>query len=623
MSCPQVIVIPKSECIGNSLASLNYNFAVLREAICNLRLGISIFKDGTEISSNVYGINFIGPGVTVTAANNSIANVTITRPQPGGNTVIQTPTIGVKRLEEQSLNGGGGRNNFFILNDGSLRVCGRNTYGELGVGIADSVTLPRIAGFSPSLELDEYVDKVYTHGNVTFIITTKGRLYGAGFNLHGQLGQGDNILNYPFFRFINVLGETIAPFDFQTNPIPGYAAALQDPVVKIATGTGADSNFITIFALTQSGALYAWGDNSRGQTSIPKSTRNATEIITFPQRIFSTGGTIVDVQSGGNNKATTVFVKDSRGKVFVCGRNQDGQAGINNRVTDITTFVEVQGLPYNYVARNIRVGGNTDNISVWITLSDGSLWAAGFDNNGQVSGNLKKREQQNRFNNAFQPFFDEVDGFLDTEFVDDIVAHADRDCTTVFALIVDGEGYKLKCWGNNTTGQLGLGPIGLLLNSVEPTYNPDWPWLLTGAKVVDAVIAGDGPAKTVLVLDTNNNLWAAGFGRTGLLGRGQLVDSQSFVRVLYNKAFGLPVQIRSTNNDSGYANFVVLLNTGRVLAWGYDSDTSYVAVYAWRRWRYIWYNWPYWTYDTTGAGQLGVDATPQITSLPSLVLISQ
>ena len=608
MACPTVTSIPNTECIGNSLVTINSNFNVLRDAICDIQVGISISKDGSEIGPNIRGLNFIGDGVEVSAAPNQTANVIINRTLP----------IGVKSLEQQSLNGGGGRNNFFILRDGSMRVCGLNTWGELGVGVGEAVYLPRVSGFSPPLETNESIDKVYSHGSCTFLLTSKGRLYGAGYNKDGQLGQGDTITNYPFFRFINVLGETATPLDFYTNPLRGYAAAPSDPVVQIATGTGATTTYITVYAITKSGALYAWGDNSRGQTSIPKSTRNFSEIIVSPQRVFSTGGTLVRVEAGGSNTATTVFVKDNLGKVFVCGRNQDGQAGINISTPDLTTFREVAGLPSNYVANNIRVGGNTDNISTWITLTDGTLWAAGLDNNGQVSGDLT-RPKIDRFREAYQPYFARVNGFTDTEYVDDIVAHADRDATTCWALILDGNGYRLKGWGDNTFGQLGIQDYFPNIITVQPIESPNWPWVQVGAKVLDVVVAGDGPRKTTLVLDSNYDLWAAGYGETGLLGRGQLGNSSVFVRVLYDKALGVPVQLRSTNNESGYANFLVLLNTGKVLGWGYDSDAKLVARYGWYRWFFRWYRFPYYVYDTTGSGQLGVDASPQVTSIPSLV----
>lgn len=620
MACPTITTIPNSECIGNSLVTINSNFNILRDAICDIKIGISVAKDGDEIGTNIQGFNFIGNGVEVVAAPNQTANIIINQPIP----------IGVKSLEEQSLNSGGGRNNFFILKDGSLRVCGLNSWGELGVGIADAVYLPRVAGFDPPLELEEGVDKVYSHGAVSYVITSKGRLYGAGFNLDGQLGQGNTQQNYAFYKFINVLGENSTALDFYTNPVLGYAAAPSDPVVEITTGTGKETSYITVYALTKSGALYAWGDNSRGQTSIPKSSTSSTEIIVSPQRVFSTGGTLVNVRAGGNNTATTVFVKDSRGKVFVCGRNQDGQAGINNLVSDLTTFQEVVGLPSTYVANNIRVGGNTDNISTWITLTDGSLWAAGLDNNCQVSGKLTNT-------NTYQSSFAKVAGFSSTDYVDDVVAHADADATTCWALILDGTGYRLKGWGDNTYGQLGIGDTYPGISTVEPISNPKWPWLVTGAKVLDVVVAGDGPLKTTLVLDSNRELWAAGYGQTGLLGRGQVSNSNVFVRVIYNKALGVPVQLRSTNNDSGYANFLVLLNTGKVLAWGFDSDTkidtTVATVFATTIVSGRAGKWSWWTEVSVPAftqsssiiinegGQLGIDASPQITSIPSLVQI--
>lgn len=621
MACPTITTIPNSECIGNSLITINSNFNILRDAICNIRTGISVAKDGDEIGTNIQSFNFIGNGVEVVAGPNQTANITINQPIP----------IGVKRLEEQSLNSGGGRNNFFILRDGSLRVCGLNAWGELGVGIADAVYIPRVAGFDPPLELDENIEKAYSHGAVSYVITSKGRLYGAGFNRDGQIGQGNTQPNYAFFKFINVLGENSTPIDFYSNPVLGYAAAPSDPVVEITTGTGKETSYITIYALTKSGALYAWGDNSRGQTSIPKSSASATEIIVSPQRVFSTGGTLVSVRAGGNNTATTVFVKDNRGKVFVCGRNEDGQAGINNTVSDLTTFQEVIGLPSNYVANNVRVGGNTDNISTWITLTDGTLWAAGLDNNYQVSGSKYLGQASHPLN---QTFFSKVQGFDSTDYIDDIVAHADADATTCWALILDGDGYRLKGWGNNDYGQLGIGNIQTTIlrspGANEVVSSNIWPWVQVGAKVLDVVVAGDGPRKTTLVLDTNRDLWAAGYGETGLLGRGQTGNTTTFVRVIYNKALGVPVQLRSTNNDSGFANFLVLLNTGKVLAWGYDSDvrtdTSTIVTTStigrWRWWQQVVttvvaQN----TLIINEGGQLGVDASPQITTIPSLVQI--
>lgn len=615
MACPSITTIPKTECIGNSLVTINANFGSLRNAICELSAGVAVLKDSEEIGSNITTFNFIGEGVTVTGTGTTGSAVTVNVPRFN--------PLRVSGLEEQGINSGGGRNNFFILNDGSLRVCGLNSYGELGVGAPDAVFLPRISGFSPPLEVDETIQRVYTHCHNAYVITTRGRLYGAGYNRHGQVGQGDTNTLYSVFTFINVIGETVTPYDFNTNPVPGYAAATTDPVVRLTTGSGAKSDYITIFAVTRSGALYAWGDNSNGQTGIARAVRN--EIITRPRRVGSVGS-VVSVASGGNDRRTTTFIKDTAGKLFVCGRNQDGQAGIGNPNIDIVSFQAVEGLPTNYVANSVRVGGTVDNISAWVTLTDGTLWAAGYDNNGQVVGSkivpsaFYTRQRQTRF--GLVANFD-----LGVDFVVDVVAHADSDATTCWALIRDGDAYRLKGWGNNSTGQLGLGDMPLATTGVIrrdpkqiPIANPNWPWLQTGAKVKQVAVAGNGTLKTTLVLDTNNNMWATGYGGTGLLGRGTLSNSDVFVRVLFNPALGVPTEIRSTNNDSGFANFLCLLNTGRVLAWGYDSDIGYQQL-AGTYWYFWWPFWPYWRYDRTGSGQLGVDASPRITAVPSLVQI--
>jgi alpha-tubulin suppressor-like RCC1 family protein len=618
MACPDIITIPKTECIGNSLVTINNNFGSLRSAICQLSAGVAVLKDSEEVGTNVTTFNFVGEGVTVSgtgAANNAV--------------IVNVPKFNplrVSLLEEQGINSGGGRNNVFILNDGSVRVCGLNSFGELGTGVPDAIFLPRIAGFRPPLEVDETIIRVYTQCHNTYAITSKGRLYGAGYNRHGQVGQGNTNTIVPVFTFINVLGETAIPIDPDTNPRLGYQAATTDPVVRITTGSGGNSNYITIFAVTRSGALYTWGDNSSGQTGLPRVVRN--EIITSPKRVGYVGS-VAFITSGGNDRRTTTFIKDTAGKLFVCGRNQDGQAGIGTPNVDLTTFQPVVGLPTNYIANNVRCGGTVDNISAWITLTDGTLWAAGYDNNGQVTGLPTGATPLVFYTKQRQTRFGLVSGFIpQNDFVVDVVAHADSNATTCWALLRDGDAFRIVGWGNNRFGALGLGgmssigPTGVLPRNPRqtPIVNPNWPWLVRGAKVKQVVVAGNGAQKTTLVLDTNNRLWASGYGGTGLLGRGTLQDSDIFVRVLFNPALGTPVQIRSTNNDSGFSNFLCLLNTGRVLAWGYDSDIGFARTPS-QHWYFWWPYWPYWRYDRTGSGQLGVDASPRITAVPSLVQI--
>lgn len=566
MARVETTTIQKTECIGNSLITINSNFNNLKNAVNTLETGIALQDETVQLGTNITTINLVGAGVD-TVVENGVATINIPGNEP----------LKVVRLEEQGINSGGGKNNFFILNDGSIRACGFNAWGSLGTGIGDvRVYTPKLPAFNPPLEVDEGIAKLQSQGDCTYAITTKGRVYGAGYNAQGQLGQGNTVANYTVFRFINVTGS-------------GYAAAPNDPVTHLSTGTGFQFTYTTIFALTRSGNLYVWGYNNRSQAGV--SQRLTGNTITVPRPVSNLGIRGRLVTSGGNQNSTTTFVVDSDDKLYVVGRNADGQAGINDNTgaeANISSFTLVQGLPSGYRVNNVRVGGTFDNITTFVTLKDGTLWAAGRNTNGVVLGNATTSP-------ANQISYTRVSGFTDSEYVVDIAAHMDANSVTCWALIRDGDFYRLKCWGNDSFGQMGLGSVA---TTRGVTSSPNWPWVTSGAKVKQIVVAGAGTAKTTLVLDTNNILWAAGYGGTGLMGNGALtVTNNTFQRVLFNPALGSPVEIRSTNNDFGrgyIANFLVLLNTGKVLGWGHDDS---------------------------GSGQLGVDAFPEITTIPSIVQI--
>ena len=583
MACPEITTIPSSECIGNSLITINSNFETLKDAICEITInetGVTVEDEGSQIGANVKIVNFVGAGVNAIVSGDR-AQISI----PGAE------QIKVVSLEEQGINSGGGRDNFFVLNDGSLRVVGLNQRGELGIGLADKkVFLPRIAGFTPPLELGEGISKVYSQHNCTYLVTSFGRVYSAGVNTSGQLGIGTTSTTpTPVFTFVNAIGETATPLNDVTNPVSGYAAAKLpgNRVIQLCTGSGAVTALLTIFALTEDGRVFVWGANSRGQAGIPTSTTG--NLITTPRQSSSFTGTGRLITSAGNNNATTTFVVDTQDKLYVVGRNQDGQAGIGNNNTgfvNIDSFQLVTGLPFGYRVNNVRVGGTADQITTFVTLKDGTLYAAGRGINGAVTGTTDAT-------GSIQ--FVRVQGFTDSEFVEDVAVHADANAITCWALIRDGvSGYRLKGWGNNTYGQLGLGTVA---TTVAVSENTAWPWLSTpGVNVIQVVVAGNGRQKTTLVLDSANRLWAAGYGASGLIGNGRRTTTNStFQRVVFNPGLGYPVQIRSTNNDvTNFANFLALLNTGKVLGWGWDEVAT---------------------------GQLGVDASPDVTTIPSLVQI--
>ena len=119
---------------------------------------------------------------------------------------------------------------FLIKTDGTLWACGNNTRGELGVG-------------SSSISYRSNLDQVGTLAGWTQV---KGSaLYAWGDNGEGQMGNG---------TYNNT----------SMSPTP-----LATDKTWAAIGTGRNS--FSSYAITTTGALYAWGGNLSGQLNLPVS----------------------------------------------------------------------------------------------------------------------------------------------------------------------------------------------------------------------------------------------------------------------------------------------------------------------------------------------------------------
>ena len=95
-----------------------------------------------------------------------------------------------------------GYHTFFILEDGSVKCCGRNNYGQLGIGNTSDqtnlITHP-LTG----------VRDIVCGENHTFFIMEDGSIKGCGYNGFGQLGLGNttnqyNVVDISFGNVINI-----------------------------------------------------------------------------------------------------------------------------------------------------------------------------------------------------------------------------------------------------------------------------------------------------------------------------------------------------------------------------------------------------------------------------------
>ena len=223
----------------------------------------------------------------------------------------------------------GGYHTYILKNDGSVWVCGRNTYGQLGLGDNTNRTT--------FTQVTTNVKQIACDANHTFILKYDGSVWGCGYNEYGQLGLNDTTNRSTFTQVT-------------TN--------INNDVKEISCG--ANHTFI----LKYDGSVWSCGLNSSGQLGLGDSTNKYefTQIITDVKHI-----TCGDYYT---------FILKYDGSLWACGNNGSGQLGLgdtSNRYsfTQVTTNI-------NNDVKQIICGIN----KTIMLKNDGSILCTGYNYGG-------------------------------------------------------------------------------------------------------------------------------------------------------------------------------------------------------------------------------------------------
>ncbi|MBK9107624.1 MAG: T9SS type A sorting domain-containing protein [Saprospiraceae bacterium] len=252
-----------------------------------------------------------------------------------GNEIEQhsgTAVIGLTKIIHVA---GGLFHSLFVHNDGSVFSCGRNATGALGVGGTTNAFIPLLIG---SLSKTK---KVAAGGEHSLFLSEDGSVWACGQNASGQLGDGSN----------------------QTKTSPVRISGLSD-VVQLAAGAE-----FSLF-LKSDGSVWACGHNGFGQFG-----NGSKKSSNVPVHINGLSG-IVQISAG---EWHSTFV-DKDGRVYTCGRNQYGQLG-DGTTTDKELASLVPGLDDILMA---EAGG----IHTVFVKRDGSVFACGLNSGGNNNGQL-------------------------------------------------------------------------------------------------------------------------------------------------------------------------------------------------------------------------------------------
>ena len=247
----------------------------------------------------------------------------------------------------------------FLADDGRAFGCGYNIDGQLGIGNNTSQSTPK------QLAKKDWV-KIYAVGaddGCSFGIDRQGNLYSWGFNAYGQLGLG-NETKQSTPVFVNSFGG--------------------EKVIQLAgTMNSKDINsgehFGHCIALTESGRVFTWGYNIRGQLG----TGNTTQYNT-PQEIKTLGTDNVEVLSNDGYYGKS-YVRKKDGRVFACGSEGYGSLANNNSTNYFWDFTEMPNSQRQ--GRKIiqmQALGGCGNTSIALLYDDGVILACGYNANGNL-----------------------------------------------------------------------------------------------------------------------------------------------------------------------------------------------------------------------------------------------
>jgi len=334
----------------------------------------------------------------------------------------------------------GSGHSLFIRSDGSLWGMGANFDGELGLG-SNVITTNQ-----PTLIVSNGVGGVAA-GLAHTLFRMGTSLWVMGGNDDGQLGDGSTTYHYVPEKIFTGSGGT--------------------SISLIGTGSGAvHSLFATSGLIGGSTALRGMGNNPNGELGDGTYTNHL-----MPETI-QTGGML----SAAMGQEHSLFVK-SDGSLWAMGDDEEDQLGV------FFGFQQNTNRPVEVVSNNVTTVAAGYFHSLFIK-SDGSLWAAGLNDSGQLGDN----------STGEAPFPVEIV----TNGVTTIAAGAEH------SVFIRSD----RClWGmgDNTYGQLGGGfAVG---------YHVPTPI----ASNVVAVAAGD---YYTLFVKTDGSLWGMGKDNFGQLGDG-------------------------------------------------------------------------------------------------------
>ena len=225
----------------------------------------------------------------------------------------------------------------FLKSDGSLWAMGNNQYGELGNGTYITTNLPeQIVASNVTAIAAGYYHSLF--------LKSDGSLWGMGYNESGQLGDGTS----------GTMNETNLPEQIMASNVTAIAAGAYHSLFLMSDGSlwgMGDNGFYSCLGNAPNGFPYSYTD--------------------IPVQIVASNVTTI-----GAGYYFTLLLKND-GSFWGMGENDAGQLG-NGTYNNVEVPEQIP-IPYGNVTA--FAGGD---LHCLFLHGDGSLWATGFNQYGQL-----------------------------------------------------------------------------------------------------------------------------------------------------------------------------------------------------------------------------------------------
>lgn len=374
-------------------------------------------------------------------------------------------------------------------NDGKIYAWGNNNNSQIGDGSVEQRNTP-----SQVLKLKNVktISAGYAHA---MAIDDSGNTWSWGYNNHGQLGIQNSELHQ------SIPSEIDIPVD----------------IVSI------DCGYYHNLAVDSNGEVWSWGYNNHGQLGL-----GDTNDRNVPTKIAGISN-VISVSAG--NYHSLALTAD--GTIWSWGYNNRGQLGVNDKTVNTSLN------PQKIESVTGIVGISAGNYHSLAVKNDGTVWAWGYNNHGQLGlGNLSNYYSPQKIDSMKLKLFNTFDS--NTRFK--IQAGHNHSV----ALSSNGDVYA---WGYNNYGQLGLNNN---IQMLTPTKIDN----LTQVKFISSQF------NSTLTISNSSSLTSWGYNNHSQLGEGTTVNKTS-------PTLGLIGDISELSTGAYFG--IALKNNGTVWSWGYND----------------------------------------------------